>query len=479
MLYYFYLVAPPGRKSPPQEVTPLKRPALPRPVRLALGLLVCLALSGCSFSGFQAQNLMSPPRANLDQQGIYELLQEDRQELNFVYPKRGEHRSAIIMRDWTGDGEQDAVGFVALDEGGAEAYFLTKEEGRWRCAASFVNTASQVDMVCFGDLNGDGREDVLIGWGSTAGTTGRTAAVSAYLYTEEGVEEQVLGPYGEMALTDFDRDGSWEVFTVDKYLPAEEEGSEPLPAMAHVFAWEGDSLQEVRTAYADNSIASYTSISFGNLSRGVWGVVLDGAKADGSMTTQVFYIDWGLLKNAPAGVNTETYQNPFSRPSTAVFASQDINGDQVVEIPVVTQLPCIPEGASLDSTSYLVEWSVFRSLGEYKTVLPALMNLGENYWFRLPQQLIGKISASNDTQKRTVTYTEVVTGEDGSQLLGAPLFAIRVFTRSAWESRGETSGYLLLAQRGDLVYGMQPLTQDEAYASALEQIQESFKLAGE
>ena len=78
-----------------------------------------------------------------------------------------------------------------------------------------------------------------------------------------------------------------------------------------------------------------------------------------------------------------------------------------------------------------------------------------------------------------MTYTQVVSGEDGSQLLGTPLFSIRVFTRSAWDSRGETSGYQLLAQRGDLVYGIQTLTQDEAYESALAQIQETFTLIGE
>ena len=144
---------------------------------LALGALLCLCQAGCSFTGLDAQNLMSPPRANLEQQGIYELLQEgDSQELTFVYPKRGENRSAIIMKDWTGDGVSDAVGFVSTEGGGVRVSFLEKYQERWRTAASFVNAATQVDLVTFGDVNGDGAQDVLIGWGSAAGTTGRTAA---------------------------------------------------------------------------------------------------------------------------------------------------------------------------------------------------------------------------------------------------------------------------------------------------------------
>ncbi|MFR3238941.1 MAG: FG-GAP repeat domain-containing protein [Acutalibacter sp.] len=455
------------------KIRPIKRLA-----SLALGAALCLAQAGCSFSGLDAPNLMSPPRASLDQQGIYELLQGDQQELTLVYPKRGDHRSAILMHDWSGDGVEDAVGFVALDRG-VEVRFLEKGQDRWRAAASFGNTATQVDLVCFGDLNGDGADDVIIGWGSAAGTTGRTASVSAYLYQEGNVTEYSLGTYGELALTDFDENGVYEVFTVDMYIAAEEGGTGDLPATAHVYAWQEDTLREVHTASADNSVTSYVSIQFGKLGRDLYGVVVDGAKADGSMTTQVFTLQNGLLKNDPAGVNTQSYQNPFARPSSAIYTSQDINGDGLLELPVASLLPGLPEGVSLDSTSYQVEWVSFQPPGASKTALTALMNLGENYWFRLPQGLLGKLSASNNTSTRTVTYTEVVTAEDSSQLLGSPLFAIRVFTRSAWDSRGTTSGYELLAQQGDLVYGIQTFTQDAAYLRAVAQVKRYFTVIQE
>lgn len=439
----------------------------------ALALVLTLCQAGCSFTGLDPKNLMSPPRANLEQQGIYELLQEDRQELTFVYPKRGEYRSAIIMRDWSGDGVNDAIGFI-LDERGVEVYFLEKSRDSWRTAASFLNTATQVDMVLFGDLDGDGQEDVLIGWGSASGSTGRTASAAAYLYRDGNVSQSLLGTYGEMTLTDFDGDGVCEVFTIDKFLAAEEEGAESSPALARVYAWQDGSLKALYTANADNSIVNYSSIHFGSLELGLCGVAVDGAKADGSMTTQVFTLEEGLLKNGPPGVNTESYQNPFSRPSSAPFASQDINGDGVLELPVVTRLPGLPEEAVLDSTSFLVEWAHYQSSGGYEPVATTLMNLGENYWFTLPEGLVGRISASNSTDSRTVTYTEVVTGEDGAQRLGSPLFTIRVFTRSAWDSRGETAGYKQLALHGDQAYGIQILTQDDQYLRYIYRIQNQF-----
>src|SRR5699024_5189695 len=203
-----------------------------------------------------------------------------------------------------GDGSKDALGFYALEDRSVAVQFLLKDGDAWRTAGTFQNTATQVDRVCFADLNGDGRQDVLIGWGSTAGTTGRTAAVSAYLFSEGEITEYPLGTYGEMAVTDFDGDGVNEVFTIDKYLPPEGEEGEASPAMARVYRFVDGQVRAVASVQADNSITNYTALSFGKLSAQLPGVAVDGAKADGSMTTQLFFFDGqGSLQNLPEGVN--------------------------------------------------------------------------------------------------------------------------------------------------------------------------------
>ena len=452
-----------------------------RALLFTLAVLFCLCCPGCSFSGLDAQNLMAPPKSNADQQSIHQLLQGDKTELTLVYPKNGEYRSAIIMHDFTGDGVKDALGFYAKEDRSVVVQFLVKQDGHWETAATFENTATQVDRVCFADLYGDGREDVLIGWGSTAGTTGRTAAVSAYLFSEGEITEYPLGTYGEMAVTDFDGDGVDEVFTIDKYLPPEGEEGEASPAMARVYRFVDGQVRAVASVEADNSITNYTALSFGKLSAQLPGVAVDGAKADGSMTTQLFFFDGqGSLQNLPEGVNGENYQNPFSRPSTTSFTCRDINEDGILEFPAVSLLPGISSDVTPDSTSYLVEWRTLDKNGDFRAVLYAMMNPRENYWFQVPMWLRQQLSASNNTSTRTVTYTQVVDQEEGDQpLLGSPLFSIRVFTRSAWESRGQSSGYQQLAAQGDLVYGIQSLTQDDSGQRVMEEVRENFRLLSE
>ena len=445
---------------------------------LSLFLLVT-EIPSCSFTGLSAQNLMTAPKANADQQAIYRQLQGTQTDVNFVYPRNGSYRSAIIMEDFTGNGVEDAIGFHSVENStGVGVQFLVKEEGRWLAAAAFQNVATQVDRVCFANLAG-GRKAVLIGWGSTAGATGRTAELKAYVCDGRDVEEYSLGNYGEMALTDFNGDGVHEVFTIDKYIPAEEDGSEPSPAMARLFLFRQDEPYQMTYCQADNDISNYSSVSFGQLNAQSPAVVVDGSTASGITTTQIFRLEGLAMKSLPDNVNQEDYVNPFARPSGASFSAQDINGDGYLEFPAVSLLPGLSGQAELDSTSYLVEWQAITGSMGFQPVLRALMNTRENYWFRLPFPLQGRVCAVNDPKLRTVTYTQVIPGEDGSELLGSTLFSIRVFTLSSWESRGETSGYTRRAGQNDSVYGIQILTKDQELRRYVEDIAKGFQLMAE
>lgn len=430
-----------------------------------------------------AQTLMSPPKANADQQAIHGLLQGSRQDIALIYPKTGDYRSAIILvPEANASGSRDALGFSSTEDGSVEVQFLRKTQGIWKITSSFRNVATQVDRVCFGDFDRDGVQDILIGWGSSQGTTGRTATVCAYLEQPEGDRrEYTLGTYGQLALTDLDEDGTQEIFTVDKYVAndgQEEEASPSPPAMARVYQWDGKVMEEKYSVEADNSIVNYNSILFGSISHLRTGVVLDGSRADSSMTTQVFSVnpDSGRLENLPEGVNEEGYSNPFLRPSTAPFLSQDINGDGIIEFPKVTLLPGIASTVTPDSTSYQVEWRVYDSLRGSRPVMRALMNTSENYCFVIPVSLRERLSASNDSERRMVVYTQVVVGNDGEALLGSPLFAIRAFPRSSWESRGRTAGYEMLLEDKDVIYGIRVYTSDSALLSSISKIRENFRL---
>lgn len=434
-------------------------------------------LSGCSLVGLDARALLSPPRANADQQQIYKLLESDNTETAYLYPKTGDYRSAITMYDFTGDGIEDAIGFYSLESGGAEVQFMSKTDGIWETIAKFKNPASQVDRICFGDFTGNGTSDIVIGWGNTQTTM--SATLSAYQYSNDKITEyQIESLYGTVILTDFDEDGKDEIFLITRPVVESETQAEGLPAQAIIFSFKNEMFNRTYQAEADSSVVRYPSIVFGKISADTKAVVLDGMKADSSMTTQLFYFDNdGIFRNSQESVNTESSMYDFYRPPSLYVLSTDANGDGVIELPSGSLLPTITDSATTDSTSYLVSWLRYGENGNSRTSVYTLVNSTEGYYFRLPISLLNKITTVNGLNMRAVTYYLAEYPEESEEpLIGSPLFAIRVFSQSAWEQRGEPGGYEIMQVQGDLVYAIFTTTTDENYIKLIDEIKQNFKL---
>ena len=145
-----------------------------------LAVLLALSFSGCSeLTGLDAQALMSPPKTTADREAIYALMGGGVGDVTLVYPKCGDYRSAIISRDLDGCGTSEVVSFCANgDAGGTRLEFFKKNtDGVWNSMARFTSAATQVDKVFFGDLTGDGMDEIIVGWGDPLTAT---ASVSVY-----------------------------------------------------------------------------------------------------------------------------------------------------------------------------------------------------------------------------------------------------------------------------------------------------------
>lgn len=466
---------------------------LKRVLTSAACLVLILVLSSCSLTGMDSRGLMAPPKANADQHEINTLMQETNTKL--AYPKNGEYRSAVIMEDFTGDGEKDAIGFLQLENGMTRAQFMTKQNGQWTTLKKFANTAALVDRVLFGDLNGDGVQDVVIGWGNSQ--TRRSATVCAYLYDPSGLIEEIplavvpsetsaTIPYDDILMTDFDSDGITELFVIQSFIAAADDTAEDIPAKAEVFALQDKAFVSLYATAADNNINKYSALSFGSLGNGHFGVIVDGSTSNGILSTQIFFLDGdaqSLIAYPSRAADDLGAADPFSRPTTLSLLSRDINGDRILDIPQVSLLPAISADNS-DSTSYLVNWTNFTKDADgqviLKNVLYSLINREENYYFRIPAAFKDKITALNNTRLRSVTYYAVESngkeGEDASLLMGSRIFSIRVFDSAAWEEIRLMREYEMLAVQGDLIYAMTLFDKETASSYLIETVRESFSM---
>lgn len=453
-----------------------------RSICILLALIHLLSLGGCVSDLIDTQGMMSPPKANTDQQEIHHLLQGTSPNLTFVYPKTGDYRSAIIIRDLNGDGKEDAIGFIALDAG-IEVQFLEKTDAVWRSIGRFRNAANEVDRVCFGDVTGDGLDDILIGWGNAQSIS---ATLGVYSYQGVRFTETLFDTkYDDLVLTDFDGDQIQEIFLLERTVVAQDETMETIPARAEYFSLKDGAIRPLGSAEADSAVTKFSGISFGAITKDLMGVVSDGAKSDGSMTTQIFFKgETGQLQGLPRNPNVLAFTSPFLRPTGPFFTAMDINQDGFIEIPTVKSLPALPPEtvSSPDSTSFLVDWNRIRPQGDpiYLRLMTAFMNVSENYWFRTPHWLESELTAVNDPVLRTVVYHRVETGRDvlgeEVQLMGPRLFGIRVFSRAAWEERAGLTDYDPLIEEDEQIYALVTYTKEEKYLTAIKKIKETFSL---
>lgn len=71
------------------------------------------ALSGCSWFGMDAENLMQPPKPTGEREAIYQLLEaEAASGFTLKYPVNGDYRSAIIMNQ-NGEEAGEAIAFFS------------------------------------------------------------------------------------------------------------------------------------------------------------------------------------------------------------------------------------------------------------------------------------------------------------------------------------------------------------------------------
>lgn len=251
---------------------------------------VVLGFSGCVESDFSSDNIMTAPKVSAVQQSIYNILGTDSDSVSLVYPQNGDYRSAIIMCDFTGDGYQDAIGFtIRNDDSFVTVNFMTEVGGVWTLISTFKSSTNQVDKVLFGDVTGDGVTDVVIGWGSAKGLAN---SAGLYYYEDGTVKGFSLGhSYTEIELMNLDNGGAKDIFTVSVATLVSAASVETGSSMANLYSFDNDALVCTHRCVLYNNISSFSGISLGKSVDGRTCVTVDGIMADGSMITQLLYIN--------------------------------------------------------------------------------------------------------------------------------------------------------------------------------------------
>lgn len=418
---------------------------------LAVLLAVFCWLTGCSV--IEPQGLMQPPRPTSDKQHIYAALREVVDSWNFTlkYPRTGEYRSAIILHDLTGDGEDEAIVFYQEDGGVITVVFLRRNGGGWEPFSTDRSSATQIDRVEFADLDGDGAPEVLIGWGNAVTSQ---SELNVYAYEAEPGEMKRMGgqetrpffTYNELVLEDFDGDGSTEIFTASL-------GTAEVPANAKLFGISRDRKFEVYSSVdLDRDVSQYNHVSVGTLNGKVMGVLLDGTTSSAQVVTELVYWDESeqVLKAPFENDSGNQTSNPTAR--RAPVYSECVQGK--LRFPILELMPGYPPDEEAAS-AYLTHWYSYEPSGGIQYEATEYLHLTDRYRLTLPQSWLGHVTIQADLEQHSITVYEWEQGLSDAGQTGSrkdALLRLWAISKSEWNALEHDGSVFLLLESGSTVY---------------------------
>lgn len=479
-------------------------------------------LHGCSFAGISDNDLLQPPKATGVKAEIQNVLETTTKgDYKLKYPQSGDYRSAIIMQDIGGDEKEEAIAFykTGKDNSAVNIIFMRDVGGKWEAIRSFTNTNSEVNKVCFGDVDNDGNNEIIIGWSSYLTESNQ---ITLYNYNNDVVNESFINvdtTYTDMLLMDITNDQVNDLVVLTSFVD-EKLSKTNMSARLYSNCVDGK-FSKVSEVPLTSKIISYSQILQGNVSKNIKGLFIDGytASQNEQLTEVIYYSDKTKSLVTPLYTSEEDSEhNNITLRKTSTLC-KDVDNDGIVEVP--SPYTVIIDGDQSASCPINRWYKINTEDNSYIETEQTVASYADGYYFVLPEDWYGKIAVVNDNTTRTTTFYEVLESkssmevatenatdnntesatvpdidnknekptdvpsekDDTEQIAGInsePLLTIKVFSEKVWENEKATilaEGYNVLEQERGLVYTCKLGKGDNNELNlSTEQVSSNFKL---
>ncbi len=406
---------------------------------LALTLMLTLLLSGCTPFTLEDSDIMCPPKATGEKAKLQKLIDKETSGSYILkYPKNGSNRSSIITQNFDTDEDEEAIAFYnENDDGDIHALFVDIVEGEYQAIDELVFEASNIDRVDFADLDGDKKNEVLIGY-SSATTTQSTLEI--FTFDEEIIKYNTSCIYSSLVCGDFNLDHKDDVLLISLY-------SGDIAAQAKLMIHSGNNtMSQLSSTELDSDILSLAEIKYAQLSYGTYGAVIDGINSNGDFTTQVVFFD----PKQPSLINPLFSYSGYSntRRSTQV-CSADINKDELIEIPICS-LFSFDQSEDINKVLRRIDWSNFNpSTFELSIAQSSLLCTADGYMLTMPSKWNDTVTGTyNAKERETIIYAYEY--KNDKLVLTDELLTIKAFSVDTFSK--DNSGFTEFLRTGSTVY---------------------------
>lgn len=437
-------------------------------------VLMAVLMSGCSIANLDSKDLMRPPRPTGDKAQIQHLIEQNagNQKYTFKYPQSGKYRSAVILYDINGDGSEEAVGLYRTKDDNPQTHLVIideigeGEEQHWQIVGEFTTAFPEVTEVDFADLNGDGIDEIIVGWNANSTVTN---VLSVYSYdNNQCVQISSDEIYYEFAVGDFTQSGFDGILLMN--LSTNEKNAS---ASLYCYNENEQRITMVSEVAMDSEVTRMFNVTSGKLDEtGTYAAFADGVTGL-RYNTQIVYFDVPQfqLKSETVQSGLISEYDSINLKSTAIV-SKDINGDGVVEIPVCTKMPSDSSSTGMEYAG-LISWCNYSSENDVVEIVRTVVyNNKGGYYYIIPQEWYGNVTAVISDDGRTMTFMEY---KDG--VIGEAFLSLRQYPVGEWIDGADMDGYSLILKNENNAYGY-VVIGSSSYIPKEQDVLNSFRAAG-
>ena len=296
-----------------------------RSARLAAVLIaaaVLLSLSGCYAGSIdQYYSLPQPSEEYLQLQTLID--QEISSGSEYAAPIRGSYRQSVQMIDLDNDGLDEAMAFFRDAAGNLKINIYTVVGQEYRQVLTISGEGRSIGRIEFADMDADGRPDLIVAWQIAAGMN----LLSVYSLINWTGEMLMSTDSSEFTVEDLNGDGRQDLLVLRSVSSR--------TYMADMYVFPGDREPQATSAALSAGIYELRRVRAAELSDGTPALAVESALENGDLVTDLLLCREGSLTNLTLNRNTGVSE---TRRTYSLVYAQDIDGDGVTEIPHPQQL---------------------------------------------------------------------------------------------------------------------------------------------
>ena len=359
---------------------------------LFVPLLCALLFTSCMRLEFDAENLMDAPMLTSEQIEIREALYDGlrTRDVKFKYPKEGEYRSAFVMYDLDGNGEDEALVFYDPQIGENQTWVgvLTKRQGGgWVLNGGRSGKGSNIDSVAFCKMTSSDKINIVVGW-SQGTASEKTIEVYSYNPDENDTLEQLsYANYDEMLLYDINKDGLTELLLL-RCNTTQSDATAQLVAVGT-----NDELKSGALVGLDGNIIEFKRVQVGMLTPQTEAVFIDATLENGNTSTNILKYDFNVSNKMIDVLGNNPDDEPIMLERSQQIYCEDFDGDGIIEVPHEPTMSYLPgyseeyEGKTISMLEYLRIED-----GAFTEVWRGVANTEAGWRFEMPETWIDAVT---------------------------------------------------------------------------------------